>query len=338
MGIRVLPAALLSLCCAFPVWAQTQTPSYGLQLEGFNYAWPARHFTFTSQGQTLEMAYLDIRPEKANGQVAVLMHGKNFCSDTWEGTIRLLSAQGYRVIAPDQIGFCKSSKPAAYQFSFQQLAENTHQLLNHLGITRFRLMGHSTGGMLATRFALMYPESVSQLILVDPVGLEDLKRKGVPYRTIDQWYQKELKTTAASIRKYEQHTYYAGEWKPAWDKWVNMLAGMYNGPGKQRIAWNSAQLYDMIYTQPVMYEWGDLQMPVLLMVGKKDNTAPGKDGAPPAVQATLGNYAVLGKEAASKMPHATLVEFDNLGHAPQIQDPAVFNAALLKGMAAVSGK
>jgi pimeloyl-ACP methyl ester carboxylesterase len=63
-------------------------------------------------------------------------------------------------------------------------------------------------------------------------------------------------------------------------------------------------------------------------VGDKDTTAIGKSLAPPAVRATLGNYPVLGKAAAARMPHAQLIEFPDLGHAPQIQAPAVFHQAL----------
>ena len=66
----------------------------------------------------------------------MLLHGKNFCAATWDATIRRLSDAGYRVIAPDQIGFCKSSKPEHYQYSFQQLARNTHALLESLGVSR----------------------------------------------------------------------------------------------------------------------------------------------------------------------------------------------------------
>lgn len=113
-----------------------------------------------------------------------------------------------------------------------------------------------------------------------------------------------------------------------------MLAGLNNGPGKARVAWNSALLYDMIYTQPVVYEFNELKMPVLLMIGTKDNTAIGKDLAPPEIRKTLGNYAVLGKETAKRIPHATLVEFNDMGHAPQMQDPARFHEALLKGLQA----
>ncbi|WP_236726190.1 alpha/beta fold hydrolase, partial [Mycobacterium avium] len=101
------------------------------------------------------------------------------------------------------------------------------------------------------------------------------------------------------------------------------------------VAWNSALIYDMIFTQPVYYEFKDLQMPTLLLIGTADNTAIGKDIAPPAVKAKIGNYAVLGKQVAKLIPHATLVEFPGLGHAPQMEEPAQFHKALLQGLNAL---
>ena len=267
MLTRRLSCLALLMALASPAMA-ANAPTYGEKLEGFDYGWPVKHFTFTSQNQPLDMAYLDVKPEKPNGRTVVLMHGKNFCAGTWDGTIRALSASGYRVIAPDQIGFCKSTKPEHYQYTFQQLADNTHALLKTLGVDRVTVVGHSTGGMLATRYALMWPQQVEQLVMVNPIGLEDWKARGVPHITVDQWYQRELKVSADGIRQYEKNTYYAGEWKPEYERWVTMLAGLNNGPGKARVAWNSALLYDMIYTQPVVYEFSELKMPVLLMIGK----------------------------------------------------------------------
>jgi pimeloyl-ACP methyl ester carboxylesterase len=335
--IRKLSAFAAACCAAAFCHAAfaDDGPAYGPELEGFSYPHTVHEFTFTSQGQSLHMAYMDVQPAKPNGRTVVLLHGKNFCSATWDGTINELTNAGYRVIAPDQIGFCKSSKPAAYQFSFQQLARNTHALLQSLGVERATIMGHSTGGMLAIRYALMYPQGTGQLVLVDPIGLEDWKAKGVPSLSVDDWYARELKTSADGIRRYEQATYYAGQWRDAYEPWVQMLAGMYRGPGKQQVAWDSALLYDMIYTQPVVYELGQLQMPTLLMIGDKDTTAIGKDAAPPDVRAKLGHYPELGKAAAAAIPHATLVEFPNLGHAPQIQDPDALHAALLDWLAAL---
>ena len=151
--------ALLSARTAFPQ-ALAQSPSYGPELEGFDYPFPVRQFAFTSQGQDLHMAYMDVAAAAPERGTAVLLHGKNFCGATWEATIKVLSAAGYRVIAPDQIGFCKSSKPFGYQFTFQQLARNTQALLASLGVGKATIIGHSTGGMLGIRYALMYPGEV----------------------------------------------------------------------------------------------------------------------------------------------------------------------------------
>jgi pimeloyl-ACP methyl ester carboxylesterase len=321
---------LASLAATLGAAAWAATPSYSPELQGFEYPYPTAQFNFTSQRQPMHMAYMDVRPERANGRTIALLHGKNFCAATWRGTIVALAAAGYRVIAMDQIGFCKSSKPERYQYSFQQLARNTHDLLTSLGIGEVRLLAHSTGGMIAVRYALMYPGETQQLLLVNPIGLEDWKARGVPAISVDDWYARELKTNADGIRRYEQGTYYAGHWSDEYEIWVQMLAGLNNGPGKEVVAWNSALIYDMIYTQPVFYELQDIAVPTVLMIGDKDNTAIGKDFAPPAIRETLGHYPQLAQAAAARIPGAKLIEFPDLGHAPQIQDPAAFHQALLK--------
>ncbi len=271
-------------------------------------------------------------PERPNGRTAVLLHGKNFCAATLAGDDP--RAQRSRLpgdrARPDRV--LQVQKPAHYQFTFQQLAGNTHALLASLSVTHATIIGHSTGGMLGIRYALMYPAEVDQLVLVDPIGLEDWKTKGVPWQSVDAWYAQELRVNADSIRDYERATYYAGTWQPQYEIWVQMLAGMYRGPGREAVAWDSALLYDMIYTQPVFYEFEHLSMPVLLMIGDKDRTAIGKALAPPDVKVTLGDYPVLGKAAAGRMPHARLIEFPELGHAPQIQAPNRFHEALMDGL------
>jgi len=95
------------------------------------------------------------------------------------------------------------------------------------------------------------------------------------------------------------------------------------------VAWNSALIYDMIFTQPVYYEFKDLKMPTLLLIGTSDTTAIGKDLASPEVKAKIGHYEVLGKQVAKLIPQSTLVEFPGMGHAPQMEEPAKFHQALL---------
>ncbi|RBP02102.1 pimeloyl-ACP methyl ester carboxylesterase [Roseiarcus fermentans] len=330
---RALGAGLLA-ALALAASARAGAPSYGPELQGFDYPFPVRDFAFSSQGEALTMRSMDVAPSApANGRTAVLLHGKNFCAATWEDTIRALSSAGWRVVAPDQIGFCKSTKPERYQYSFQQLAANTHALLASLGVKNPVLVGHSTGGMIAARYALMYPGETGALVLVNPIGLEDWKALGVPPLSVDQWIEREKATTADRIKAYEQATYYAGQWRPEYDRWVAMLAGLMQGPGQETVARNLGLIDDMIYTQPVVYEFPLIKVPTLLMIGDRDVTAIGKDVAPPAVRARLGHYPELAQTTKAAIPGAQLIEFPDAGHAPQIQDPARFNAALIDALA-----
>jgi len=327
--LRLSTVALTALLAS--PWATAEPkPVYGAQLEGFEYPYTVQHYTFESQGKALEMGYMDIAAEgKVNGRTVVLMHGKNFCGATWETSIKALSEAGYRVVVPDQIGFCTSSKPEHYQYSFQQLASNTRALLSSLGVKEAVIVGHSTGGMLATRYALMYPTDTERLALVNPIGLEDWKALGVPWRSVDEWFEREAKLTAEGIRNYERKTYYDGRWKPEYDRWVDMLAGLNQGPGHNLVAWNSALIYDMIFTQPVVHEFKDLKVPTLLLIGDADTTAIGSDIAADELKARLGQYKVLGKQASELIPRSTLIEFPGLGHAPQMEEPVRFHQALL---------
>ena len=335
----VLSAALLAMAflLGLPLGAIAQQPTYGPELQGFDYPWPVRDFAFSSQGEPMTMRYMDVAPSGTpTGKTAVVLHGKNFCSATWEQTIRALSGDGYRVIAPDQIGFCKSTKPERYQYSFQALAENTHALLASLGIKDVVLIGHSTGGMLAARYALMHPKEVSALVLIDPIGLEDWKALGVPALSVDQWIEGEKGVTAERLRAYEQSTYYAGEWRPEYERWVAMLAGLAQGPGKDIVARNAGLIDDMITTQPVVYEFPLIKVPTILMIGDKDTTAIGKDFSPPDVRARLGHYPELAQKTKAAIPGCELIEFADAGHAPQIQEPDKFNAALLRALGQVA--
>ncbi|NMH28259.1 alpha/beta fold hydrolase [Flavobacterium silvaticum] len=301
----------------------------GLQLENITYPFPVSEITIDSQGQKLQMAYMDAKPQKANGKTIVLLHGKNFAGYYWEQTAKDLNKAGYRVIMPDQIGFGKSGKPTNIQYSFQWLAQNTKAVLDKLKIDKAIILGHSMGGMLATRFALMYPETTEKLILENPIGLEDWKTV-VPYPSIDDWYANEIHQTAESIKEYQLKFYFDNKWKPEYDKGVEMLAGWTRNKDYSIIAKNSALTYDMIFTQPVVYEFQNIQAPTLLIIGQRDRTALGKSNASKEVQATLGNYPKLGKETQQKIKGSRLVEIENVGHLPHIEAYEKFIAPLLE--------
>src|SRR5262249_36051483 len=150
--------------------------------------------------------------------------------------------------------------PAAYQFSFHALADDTRALLDSIGVDKVAVVGHSMGGMLAVRFALLFPERVARLALVDPIGLEDYGAV-VPYRPIDQSFANELKATPESIRNYQKENYFHGEWKPESEPLVAPLIG-----------WRQ----------------------------NADRSAPGRAWASKEVAPTLGNYPVLGRRTGRR--------------------------------------
>src|SRR5262249_18836927 len=145
---RIGTLLLLSACSLFvPVTASAQTAAtdqepIGIGLEGFAYPYPVQYLLLRMEGEDVKMDFMDVEPAAApTGKIVVLMHGRNFYSAYWKDTIHLLSARGYRVIAPDQIGFGKSSKPDV-PHSLHVHAYNTRQLLDYLGIKRAIFVAH----------------------------------------------------------------------------------------------------------------------------------------------------------------------------------------------------
>jgi len=303
-----------------------KTDTLSITLENVKYPYPVKFLPLSTEGQDIKMAYMDVAPTiAANGKTAILFHGKNFGGYYWGNVIKALTAIGYRVIVPDQIGFGKSSKPFIH-YSFHQLAAWNKKLLDTLGIQKTVVLGHSMGGMLATRFALLYPNTTEKLLLENPIGLEDYKTF-VPYVNTQQQYQTELKTTAESVRKYYQSSYFT-YWKPEYEYLVNIAGGVTFSADYPRWAKVAAMTFTMIYEQPVVYEFQNLKVPTVLFIGKEDKTIVGKGLLTPDQQVLHGQYRFLGKQTAAKIPGAKIIEFEACGHIPHIEIPTEFLVAL----------
>jgi pimeloyl-ACP methyl ester carboxylesterase len=318
MKMKINILLLWGIIISSPCFSQDTLVALDKDLTTVNYPFEVNFHKFKSQGQDLKMAYVDVLPSNPNGKTILLMHGKNFSIAYWEQTIKALSKEGFRVIATDQIGFGKSTKPENYQYSFQQLAHNTKSILDSLKINKIIILGHSMGGMLATRFALSYPDMTAKLILENPIGLEDYKVL-TSYQTIDANYQSELKNTVERYHNYQLKYYYDNTWKPQYDRWLNLLAGWTLHKDYPIIAWNAALTTDMIFTQPVVYEFGNIKCPTLLIIGTRDRTAIGRERASKDIQLKMGLYNELGKKTQKAIPNSTLVELDNIGHLPHIE-------------------
>ena len=303
--------------------------SLSITLENVKYPYPVQYLPLRVEGQDIRMAYMDVKPQNPNGKAVILFHGKNFGGYYWTDVIKALTTKGYRVIVPDQIGFGRSSKPFIH-YSFHEFARYNKKLLDTLGIQKIIVLGHSMGGMLATRFTLMYPDMVEKLLLEDPIGLEDY-RTFVPYESAEEDYKTELKTSYESVKKYYQSSYFT-QWKPEYDYLVQIGANVNKSADFPRYAMVSALTYEMIYEQPVCYEFGLIKVPTVLFAGKEDNTIVGKALLTPEQQAMHGQYKVLAPETAKKISDCKIIMFDNCKHIPHIEVKDEFLKALMKNI------
>lgn len=290
-----------------------------------NYAYPVRYITLTIEQQPVKMACMDVPAAKPNGKTVLLLHGKNFNGYYWKEVITGLNSHGYRVVVPDQVGWGFSDKPVIH-YSFHLLAANTKSLLDTLGVAKVHVIGHSMGGMLATRFALMYPAMVDRIIFENPIGLEDY-RTFVPYQSLDSLVAKEERATYASLKRYQQ-TYYP-EWKPEYEQYVAAQWAALQLPGFAAASKASAITYQMIYEQPVVYEFKNIQQQALIIIGQEDRTVVGKDQLPKQAAARYGNYPALGKWLQRQIKNSKLVEMQDVGHIPHVQVVKAFMDAVI---------
>jgi len=114
----------------------------------------------------IRMHYVDEGPK--NGEVILLLHGQPTWSYIYRNMIPVLANAGFRVIAPDLIGYGKSDKPAAMSdYSYARHVEWVQRFIAQLRLEKINLVVHDWGGMIGVRIAALQPEQMSRLILMD---------------------------------------------------------------------------------------------------------------------------------------------------------------------------
>jgi pimeloyl-ACP methyl ester carboxylesterase len=84
----------------------------------------------------------------------------------------------------------------------------------------------------------------------------------------------------------------------------------------------------MIYEQPVCYEFAEIKVPTLFIIGQEDHTAVGRDRAPIDLRRTLGNVPELARKASKQIQGSRVVELPNVGHIPHLEAPDAFFQAV----------
>lgn len=322
--IRYSLAFFITIALAFGQGPGSQTPKAPADIrpgsitnEDVAYPYPVLYLALNLYGQDVNMAYMDIPPAgQANGRTVMLFHGFNFGGFYFAGPIEALRREGFRVVVPDQIGFGRSSKPVI-PYNFHDMALNSRTLLKSLGISKAVVVGHSMGGMLAARFASSYPDVTERVVLYNPIGLTDARwdqawtsaddaYKALMAQTHDENYAQAYGT----IKRY----FATSPWKPEYDQFVRIMYAPSLSADWPRLAMVRVLLRQMLYFDPVVYDWPHIKVKALVLGGDKDGP----------------DFPAQAKHIADTIPGAQMVLIPGAGHVPHIEFPEIFNRELLK--------
>lgn len=119
------------------------------------------HFIKTNN---IDLHYIEYNPE--GSPTLVLIHGLTANAHAFDGLVSHGLCDTLRFISPDLRGRGLSSKPA-FRYTLADHAGDILGLLDHLGIEKALLGGHSYGGLLSTYIAANYPDRVERLVILD---------------------------------------------------------------------------------------------------------------------------------------------------------------------------
>jgi pimeloyl-ACP methyl ester carboxylesterase len=318
--MRSMTAAFLLLSAFSPAQLAAQEPpptapsdwaAMSINLEDVPYPHPVSFLAFNLEGHDVRLAYMDVAPAgPGSGRSVVLLHGMNFFGEAWASTIEILRKEGYRVIAIDQIGYGRSSKPILH-YSISTHAANTKRLLDHLGIKKTDIVTHSMGGMVASRFASSYPDMVDNLAMINQIGLTDA-RGSRPWRDTSEVYKAALARDYAEIVK-GMRAYYVN-WKPEYMKYVRIHYGWTRSGEWPRMAMVRALQQQAIYADPVVADWPRIKARTLVIGGEKDGA----------------NYPAQATHVANTVQNGQVYIIPGIGHNPQFEAPELLYPPLLK--------
>ena len=295
-----------------PAEAPAHWGPVSLNLEEIEYPWPVQYLELRRYGQKMLMAYMDIPPTgRANGRVVFWQHGHNFYSEPYQDSFRRLAAAGFRVIAVDRIGYGKSSKPLiSYNFNF--VAANMKALMDELGVEKVAAVGHSMGGMVVSRFTMLYPEHLTHVAMVNQIGLTD-SRQSRPWR--DPLAVDPAPPSYQSVLRGHRR-YYPRDWPPAHLEYVRRQYGQTLSGDYPRYARVRAMVSDMLYTDPVVYDWQHIETKALVIGGEEDDLAD--------------DFVARVNHVHNELPNSALHLYPEIGHNPQVEIPDQFHADLIR--------
>ena len=238
----------------------------------------------------------------------VLIHG--FASSTlvWSRVFLKLAAAGYRVIAPDMLGYGYSAKPRNGEYTIAGQTKLLVRLLDRLGIPRALFVGSSYGGAVAATCALDYPARVEKLILVGAVNnnrpLEFRLMRLFGSRVFGDVVSPLLIGSRRLLRRRMKQVYDRHSWVLD-ERRVDARHLPLRAAGTQRAIIRTVRAWD---AERISRDAHLIKQPTLLVWGENDSEIPLADG----------------ERLHDEIPGSRLVVFLDCGHIPHEEYPEAF--------------
>lgn len=246
---------------------------------------------------------------EADAPPVVLIHG--FCASTfvWSDVLLPIAEGGFRVIAPDLMGYGFSEKPRRGEYTIEAQARLVVRLMDELGIARATVIGSSYGGAVASVCALDYPERVERLVLVDAVINDDVKRQPLLQLAaaplLGDLVSPVLLSTYSLTRWRMRKVYGKGAPHLLEDARMRAHHRPLRAASAHRAVIRTLRRWS---ASRIEREAHRIQQPVLLIWGEDDHDIPLEHG----------------RRMFERIPDARLVVFRRCGHLPQEEYPREF--------------
>jgi len=253
--------------------------------------------------------------EGDKGPNVILIHGLGASADIWMHNISAISS-GYRVYAPDLVGFGRSDKPDV-KYSPSYMAAFINDFMTALDIENACFMGLSLGGGVALQYTLQFASTVQRLVLVDSAGLGREIPLAMRLATVPVMGELMLSPSRAGMAFVLKQLVH----DPAviTDDLIDLYFELNFSQGAAKTVLALLRACATIHgarpdvLDPVMKNLNNIKIPTLIIWGREDRLFP------------VG-HACFARE---KIPDSYLYIFERCGHMPNFEKPEEFNSVVL---------
>lgn len=266
----------------------------------------------------IEVAYQEAG--KSSTTPLLFIHGLGSYMRGWDKNFDVLSKTKhcFRIDLP---GYGKSSK-ADYESGMSFYAQIIVQFCSQLKLKKVVLVGHSMGGQIAVTTALLYPQLVERLILVDPAGFET-------FNDTQKQLLKSLTTPSAIQNTPDERTkqnfavnFFKGTPDDA-QFMINDRFLMKNSPEFETYCGIVSRNVSQMLEEPIFLKLKNVQQPTLVFYGANDVLIPNRFLNP-----TLTTEGVA-QTGAKEIPKAEVVMLPNAGHFAMWDQPELLNQKII---------